>query len=289
MHDETYQRAQQFYGVEHWSAGYFEIATNGHLRVHPAAGDPRHADLFEIVQSLVETQNIPPLLLRFPPNSHRTTPKTVTGLPDCNRPFPIWWQALPGLPHEGEPTPRGASKSSCDSARCRVGLECGSKAELYAALAQDQTPESLLICNGYKDETFIELATLGTQVGKRVVVVVEKLNELKMILRQYEKTGVAPLIGLRAKLYSRSGKWAASGGEAAKFGLTTSEILECVRLLRDAKLDSATDPDALSHRLTDHRHQTRQKRHEGSGPRLYSKLHCSASASSLWTSAAVSA
>jgi arginine decarboxylase len=125
-----------------------------------------------------------------------------------------------------------------DSSRCRVGLECGSKAELYAAIAQQQTPESLLLCNGFKDEAFIQTALLGIRAGKRVTIVVEKLNELKMIVKLSRRMGVAPWIGLRVKLYSRgSGKWAASGGDSSKFGLTTSELLECVRLLKQAGLD----------------------------------------------------
>ncbi|MFO0939326.1 MAG: hypothetical protein U0930_01025 [Pirellulales bacterium] len=116
---------------------------------------------------------------------------------------------------------------------------CGSKAELYAAVAQEQLPGSLLLCNGFKDETFVRTALLAVQAGKRVVIVVEKLNELRMVIKLASEMNVAPEVGLRAKLYSRgSGKWASSGGDSAKFGLTTSEILECVRMLREAKLES---------------------------------------------------
>ena len=90
----------------------------------------------------------------------------------------------------------------------------------------------------FKDELFVRTALLGVKAGKRVTIVVEKLNELRMVLKLAHEVGVATWIGLRAKLYSRgSGKWASSGGDSAKFGLTTSEILECVRLLREAKLD----------------------------------------------------
>src|SRR5262249_1669703 len=92
-------------------------------------------------------------------------------------------------------------------------------------------------CNGFKDEAFVNLALMGVQIGKRVVIVVEKLNELKMILRRSQETGVKPLIGIRAKLYSKgSGKWASSGGESAKFGLTPSTIMECIRLLRECEM-----------------------------------------------------
>jgi arginine decarboxylase len=93
------------------------------------------------------------------------------------------------------------------------------------------------VCNGFKDEAFINLALLGVQIGKRVIIVVEKLNELKMIIRRAQETGVRPGIGIRAKLYSKgSGKWASSGGESAKFGLTPSEMLECIRLLREFQM-----------------------------------------------------
>jgi arginine decarboxylase len=109
---------------------------------------------------------------------------------------------------------------------------------LYAAIAQEQPNNSLLLCNGFKDETFLRTAMLGVQAGKRVVVVVEKLNEMRMLIKLSQEMGLAPEVGLRAKLYSRgSGKWASSGGDSAKFGLTTSEILECLRMLRDAKLE----------------------------------------------------
>jgi arginine decarboxylase len=114
------------------------------------------------------------------------------------------------------------------------GLEAGSKAELYAALAMEQTPESLLVCNGFKDETFINLALLGSAIGKNVVVVVEKLNELMTFLRLSEGAARKPMLGARLKLYSRgSGRWEKSGGETAKFGLTATEMLEVLRRLRE--------------------------------------------------------
>jgi arginine decarboxylase len=127
-----------------------------------------------------------------------------------------------------------------EGSKYNFGVECGSKAELYAALSMEQTPESLLICNGFKDEAFVNLALMGVQIGKRVIIVVEKLNELKMIVRRAQETGLKPWIGIRAKLYSKgSGKWASSGGESAKFGLTPSEMLECIRLLREFQMIDA--------------------------------------------------
>lgn len=240
MREETLQRIQQVYGVENWSAGYFEVNPAGHLIARPASGDARSVDLKELVDELTEKRKLqPPFLIRFPQILTGQIRKLSEAYRAAIETFQYAGQHFPVFPMKVNPRREVVSEFLRDSARFRVGIECGSKPELYAALAQEQSPDTLMICNGFKDETFIRLACLGTQAGKRVVVVVEKLNELRMVLREYQRTGVCPLIGLRAKLYSRgSGKWASSGGEAAKFGLTTSELLQCVRLLKEHQLDS---------------------------------------------------
>lgn len=240
MNDEALQRAQQVYGVENWSAGYFDINPEGHLLARPAAGDPRFVDLKELIDDLIQKRKVStPILLRFPQILTSQLRKLSDAYSHAITEYGLTGKHYPVFPMKVNPRREVVEEFLRDSARCRVGIECGSKAELYAALAQEQTPESLLICNGFKDDTFIRLAALGMQAGKRVIVVVEKLNELKMLLKQHQATGVCPWIGLRAKLYTRgSGKWAASGGEAAKFGLTTSEILQCVRLIKEAGLAS---------------------------------------------------
>src|SRR5206468_3820504 len=100
------------------------------------------------------------------------------------------------------------------------GLEAGSKPELVAALAMQKGPETLIICNGYKDPGFIRIALLGRKLGKPVVIVAEKLEEVEQIIRASKEVGVEPWIGIRARLHSKgSGKWSPSGGENAKFGL----------------------------------------------------------------------
>ncbi len=239
MNDEQLQRVQQVFGVENWSAGYFEVAENGHLLVRPAAGDVRYADLKELIDELTGKRKLAtPILLRFPQILTGQIRKLSDAYARAIDEYRYAGRHYPVFPMKVNPRREVVEEFLRDSARCRVGIECGSKPELYAALAQEQDPETLMICNGFKDETFIRLAALGTQAGKRVVVVVEKLNELRMVLKEHQRTGVCPWIGLRAKLYSRgSGKWASSGGEAAKFGLTTSELLQCLRLLREAKLE----------------------------------------------------
>src|SRR5438128_8255656 len=123
-----------------------------------------------------------------------------------------------------------------EGSRYDFGLEAGSKAELYAAMALEQSTDSLLVLNGFKDEEFIELAYTSAKSGKRVVIVVEKLSELDHILSIAEAwEGNLPMIGMRVKLYSKgSGRWEKSGGEAAKFGLTTTELLEVINRLKEA-------------------------------------------------------
>ena len=239
MNDEILQRIQQAYGVENWSAGYFDINGKGHIIVHPAKGDPRFVDLKDLVDDLLSKQKQQlPLLLRFPQILNSQLRTLSAAYHAAITQYGFRGLHYPVFPMKVNPRREVVEEFLRDSSRCRVGLECGSKAELYAAVAQDQNAESLLLCNGFKDEAFIRTALLAVQAGKRVVVIVEKLNELKMIIKLAQQTGVAPWIGLRAKLYSRgSGKWASSGGDSAKFGLTTSELLDCIRLLRETKLD----------------------------------------------------
>ena len=113
-----------------------------------------------------------------------------------------------------------------------LGLEAGSKPELHAVIAVNTDSDSLIICNGYKDESYIELALLAQKMGKRIFLVVEKMNELRLIAKMAKQLNVRPNIGIRIKLASSgSGKWEDSGGDASKFGLTSSELLEALDFL----------------------------------------------------------
>ena len=240
MNEETIQRIHATYGIENWSSGYFDVNNQGNVIARPNADDPRYVDLKQLVDHLVRDKKVQlPILLRFPQiltNQLRTLTKSFG---DAMERFHYNGKHFPVFPMKVNPRREVVEEFLKESDRCRVGLECGSKPELYAAIAQEQTSDSLLICNGFKDEAFCRLASLAVQSGKRVVIVVEKLNELKMLLRVASDVGVCPWIGLRAKLYSRgSGKWASSGGDSAKFGLTTSEIIQCVRLLREQKMEN---------------------------------------------------
>ena len=241
MQDLQRDEIGDIYGVGAWGAGYFEIGPRGNLLIRPARGDARYADLKEIVDHLVGQRKLtPPLLLRFPQLLENQLQKLNAAYVEAAREFKYNGRHFPVFPMKVNPRREVVEEFLRSGRKIPCGLECGSKAELYAGLAMDRPAESLMICNGFKDEAFINLVLLAAQSGQRVVIVIEKLNELQIVIRRAQETGVKPWIGLRAKLYSRgSGKWASSGGEAAKFGLTTSEILECVRMLETAgMLDS---------------------------------------------------
>ncbi|MBI1310139.1 biosynthetic arginine decarboxylase [bacterium] len=228
----------ELYGIENWGGGYFHVNRSGHLSVRPVEGDQREADVFEIVQDVVRNRRLTtPLLVRFPQILGSQLLRLCHAYEAAARSCEYRGDHFPVFPIKVNPRREVLSEFLRAGATQNVGLECGSRAELCAVLSLEQSSESLLICNGFKDEAFLRLALQGMRAGKRVFVVIEKLNELRMAIRLSGELGITPLIGLRAKLYSRgSGKWEASGGEAAKFGLTTSEMLECVRLLDEAGL-----------------------------------------------------
>ncbi|HTG16761.1 MAG TPA: biosynthetic arginine decarboxylase [Blastocatellia bacterium] len=238
MRNVSLEEVLETYGVENWGAGYFEVNRKGHLAVRPAEGDPRSVDAKELIDDLIEQRKLQlPILLRFPQILSNQLKKLHRSFQEASREFSYNASHFGVFPMKVNPRREVVEEFLREGSKYNFGVECGSKAELYAALSLDQTPESLLVCNGFKDEAFVNLALMGVQIGKQVVIVVEKLNELKMIIRRSQETGIRPLIGIRAKLYSKgSGKWASSGGESAKFGLTPSEMLECIRLLREFEM-----------------------------------------------------
>lgn len=274
MNDQSIQRVQTIYGIENWSGGYFDVNKSGNMTARPCANDPRVVDLKHLVDYLVNEKKMKlPLLLRFPQILSNQLKILTSAYQEAIDQFEYKAKHFPVFPMKVNPRREVVEEFLKESGRLRVGLECGSKAELYAAVAQEQVPETLLICNGFKDEGFCRLACLAVQAGKRVIIVIEKLNELKMLLRVVSNTGVCPWIGLRVKLYTRgSGKWASSGGDSAKFGLTTSEIMQSVKLLREAKMEQQFKllHFHIGSQITDIK---RVKNAMKEAARVYSKIH----------------
>ena len=230
------EQTVETYGIENWGAGYFDVNRKGNLIVRPAEGDPRSADLKEIIEDLAGRGITAPILLRFPQLVAAQVRKLQRAFSKSIREYDYQGAHMCVYPMKVNQQRSVVEEYLREGSRYDFGLEAGSKAELYAALALEQTPDSLLVLNGFKDEEFIEMAFAGAKAGKRVVIVVEKLSELDHILRIADQTeGAMPIIGMRVKLYSKgSGRWEKSGGEAAKFGLTTTELLEVINRLKEA-------------------------------------------------------
>ncbi|HWS90894.1 MAG TPA: biosynthetic arginine decarboxylase [Pyrinomonadaceae bacterium] len=232
------EQTLETYGIENWGAGYFGINRKGNLVVHPSESDQnRAADVREIIDDLRRRGIQTPVLLRFPQLIAGQVRKLQRAFRNSIREYEYQGSHMCVYPMKVNQNRAVVEEYLREGVRYDFGLEAGSKAELYGALAMEQSGESLLVLNGFKDEEFIELAFLGARSGKRVVIVIEKLNELDHVLRMADRfeDGDLPMLGLRVKLYSKgSGRWEKSGGEAAKFGLTTTEILEVIGRVQEA-------------------------------------------------------
>lgn len=236
------EQTLETYGIEDWGAGYFGINRKGNLVVHPSESDQaRAADVREIIDDLRKRGISTPVLLRFPQLITGQVRKLQKAFQRSIREYEYQGSHMCVYPMKVNQNRAVVEEYLREGSRYDFGLEAGSKAELYGALAMEQSGDSLLVLNGFKDEEFIELAFIGARSGKRVVIVIEKLNELDHILKLADHYGEGPLpmVGLRVKLYSKgSGRWEKSGGEAAKFGLTTTEILETIgRMQESGRID----------------------------------------------------
>jgi arginine decarboxylase len=229
------------YGIDNWGADYFGVNKKGNLIVHASENENLSADVKEIIDDLQKRGITTPVLLRFPQLLFGQIRKLQKAFRNSMKEFGYEGKHLCVYPMKVNSNRAVVEEYLREASRYDFGLEAGSKAELYAALAMDQTDESLLVLNGFKDKDFIRLAFVGAQAGKNVVIVIEKLSELENTLSIADELTAEnpdvklPMIGVRVKLYSKgSGKWEKSGGEAAKFGLTTTEILEVIRRLNEA-------------------------------------------------------
>ena len=233
MNDWDVSSALALYNVERWGAPYFSVNGKGHVAVRPSGEPLREIDMMELVREARERGLAFPLTLRFQ-DLLRHRVQTVNrafaeaiaeaGYKNVYRGvFPIKVNQL-----------REVVEEVVDAgAEFHFGLEAGSKPELLAALSMHDDPESLIICNGYKDADYVRNAMLGRKLGKRLVMVVEKIEELTQILAVAKQMDVEPWIGVRVRLATKgAGKWATSGGEDAKFGLSTAELVEASELLR---------------------------------------------------------
>lgn len=228
------------YGIENWGTDYFGVNRKGHLIVRAPENENLTADVKEIIDDLRKRGITAPILLRFPQLLVGQIRKLQTAFKKSIREFEYEGGHLCVYPMKVNQNRAVVEEYLREGSRYNFGLEAGSKAELYAALGQEQSKDSLLVLNGFKDRDFVRLAFAGAGAGKNVVIVIEKMSELDHTLSIAEELtkinpdAHLPMLGVRVKLYSKgSGKWEKSGGEAAKFGLTTTEILEVIRRLQE--------------------------------------------------------
>src|SRR5882762_9104152 len=217
--------AAELYEIARWGKGYFSIGVNGQVKIHPTKDASRSIDLKQLVDDLqLRGIHLPTLIRCRDVLQHRLkdiaeafqaaiAQHEYSGRYVCVYPIKVNQQ-------------RQVVEEILEFGRqYGFGLEAGSKPELLAvvALASNDTP---IICNGFKDAEFIEMAMLGQKIGRQVIPVVEKYTELGLILKYAEKVGVRPQIGMRVKLATRGGgRWQGSGGYRSKFGLTIGEVL----------------------------------------------------------------
>jgi arginine decarboxylase len=227
------QEARELYSIQRWGAGYFDVGENGRVVARPLRDTGASVDLTDVIEEAKARGLKFPVLIRFQDIlRHRVD--------SINQAFR---SAISEFSYQGKY--RGVFPIKVNQLREVVeeileagkpydfGLEVGSKPELFAGLALQNQLGSLIVCNGYKDAAFVRMALLGTKLGKKVILVVEKLEELRQIINVSKQIGVEPLIGMRVRLLSKGGgKWADSAGENAKFGLSTAELLVATELLK---------------------------------------------------------
>lgn len=227
----------ELYNITGWGLKYFSINDNGHVQVTPREGCAS-VDLKELMDELQIRDITAPVLLRFPDILDNRIEKISRCFKQAAEEYKYGAQNFIIYPIKVNQMRQVVDEIVSHGKKFNIGLEAGSKPELHAVLATNIDEHNLIICNGYKDENYVELALLAQKMGRRIFLVVEKLNELHLIARLAKRIGVRPNIGIRIKLSSSgSGKWEESGGDHSKFGLNSSELLEAVDALAKYKME----------------------------------------------------
>ena len=231
------QAARNLYNIQSWGARYFDINESGHVIARPLQETGSSVEVVDVIEEAKGRGLKFPLLIRFQDILRHRVESVHLAFRNSIREFNYQGQYRGVFPIKVNQL-REVVEEILEAGRpYQFGLEVGSKPELFAGLALQKQQGDLIICNGYKDCEFIKMALLGIKLGKKVIMVVEKIEELRQIINLSRQVGVEPLIGIRARLLSKGmGKWAESGGENAKFGLSTAELLQATQILTAEKL-----------------------------------------------------
>ncbi len=226
----------EIYNINGWGINYFSINDKGNVVVTPAKNGVE-VDLKELVEELQLRDVAAPMLIRFPDILDNRIEKMSNSFKIAAEEYKFKANNFIIYPIKVNQMRPVVEEIINHGKKFNIGLEAGSKPELHAVIAITTDNDSVIICNGYKDEDYIELALLAQKMGKRIFLVVEKLNELKLIANISRRLKIKPNIGIRIKLASSgSGKWEDSGGDQSKFGLTSGELLEAMEFLEKNKL-----------------------------------------------------
>ena len=221
----------ELYNISGWGRQYFSINDRGHICVTPRQG-LMPVDLREVMDELQLKDVTAPVLLRFPDILDNRVEKISNCFRHAAQEYGYKAQNFVIYPIKVNQMRPVVEEIVSHGKKFNIGLEAGSKPELHAVLATNIAENALIICNGYKDQNYVELAMLAHKMGRRIILVVEKLNELKLIHSVARRLKITPNIGIRIKLAnSGSGKWEESGGDQSKFGLNSSELLQAIDYL----------------------------------------------------------
>ena len=235
MKDWDVESAIATYNVDGWGGGYFTVNAEGNVVAKPLQENGGSITILEVVNEARSRGLSFPLVIRFQDLLRHRVESVNLAFQNAITEFGYRGQYRGVFPIKVNQLREVIEEIVDAGQQFHFGLEAGSKPELVAALAMHKDAESLIICNGYKDPAFIRIALLGRKLGKLVVIVVEKLEELEQTIRAANEVGVEPMIGIRVRLHSKgSGKWSPSGGENAKFGLDTTNLVAASQMLKDA-------------------------------------------------------
>ena len=228
--------SMELYNIQGWGRKYFSINSKGNVAVTPREGYAS-VDLREVMDELQVRDITSPVLLRFPDILDNRIEKISNCFAVASKQYNYEGQNYIIYPIKVNQMRPVVEEIVTYGEKFNIGLEAGSKPELHAVLATNIRENALIICNGYKDKTYIELALLAQKMGRRIYIVVEKLNELRIISEVARRMDLRPNVGLRIKLASSgSGKWETSGGDQSKFGLNSSELLEALDYMERNKM-----------------------------------------------------
>lgn len=226
----------ELYNISGWGINYFSVNEKGNVVATPR-GEGVEVDLKELVDELTLRDVEAPMLVRFPDILDSRIETMQSCFTKARNEYEFKGQNFIIYPIKVNQMRPVVEEIVGHGKKVNIGLEAGSKPELHAVIATNTDSDSLIVCNGYKDEAYIELALLAQKMGRRIFLVVEKLHELRMIIRIARQLKVRPNIGIRIKLASTgSGKWEDSGGDVSKFGLTSSELIEALDYLEEQKM-----------------------------------------------------